>query len=183
MGFDNVFTKFRSGLSKTRDSLAEKVKRLAQARGTIDDAVLEELEQILIASDVGVRATTTLVDRIKDRIRVDKYVSNEELGSLLKDEVGRLLGSASRGPTEIVVPETTRPFVIMVVGVNGVGKTTTIGKLAARIRQGGHSVLIGAADTFRAAANEQLEIGPDGRERKWFGSLRGPTRRPSPSTR
>jgi len=158
MALQGVFAKFREGLSKTRDSLTEKVRRLAQARGTIDDALLEKLEELLISSDVGVGTSTTIVERINARVKAEKYVSNEELTRLLKDEIARLLDAGPLQRLEMLGPESPKPFVIMVVGVNGVGKTTTIGKLAARIRLEGRSVLIGAADTFRAAANEQLEI-------------------------
>ena len=158
MALQGVFEKLREGLSKTRDSLTEKVRRLAQARGTIDDALLDKLEELLISSDVGVGTSTTIVERIKARVKAEKYVSNEELTRLLKDEIARLLDAGPLQRLEMLGPESPKPFVIMVVGVNGVGKTTTIGKLAAKLRLEGHSVLIGAADTFRAAANEQLEI-------------------------
>lgn len=158
MALQGVFAKLRDGLSKTRDSLTEKVRRLAQARGTIDDALLEKLEEVLISSDVGVATSMTIVERIKARVKSEKYVSNEELTRLLKDEIARLLDGGPQAPVEMLGSASPRPFVIMVVGVNGVGKTTTIGKLAARMRIEGRSVLIGAADTFRAAANEQLEI-------------------------
>ena len=151
--------RLQEGLSKTRSGLLAKLGRLVRARRTIDDNVLDELEEALIESDVGVKTTLDIIDRIKSRAFRDRYVSTEELQSLIQDEIAQLLLSDSpERPADFDAPLVHKPHVIMVVGVNGVGKTTSIGKIAWRYRQAGRSVLIGAADTFRAAAIEQLEV-------------------------
>lgn len=159
MGFKETFQKFRSGLTKTRDSIVSRVNQLVLAKSKIDDDVLDELEEILISGDVGVEATTIIVENIKKRVKEEKYASTDQLTILLRDEIAKVLrvNGAAEGAA-IRLADGPRPFVILVVGVNGVGKTTTIGKLAHQYRTAGYSVLIGAADTFRAAANEQLEI-------------------------
>ncbi len=151
----SIFGKWSAGLSKTRESLVGKIQRVVSARSTIDDETLDALEEVLIASDVGVDASLRILERIRERVREDKYISSQELAALLRDEIAAVLREAysSQPPnTQIVTPH-----VIMVVGVNGAGKTTTVAKLAWQYRSGGKQVLVGAADTFRAAANEQLE--------------------------
>ncbi len=159
MGLLNALQKFRNGLAKTRESIVAKVDRLVRAKGTIDDQMLENLEEILLAGDVGVQTTTSILEHIKQRVKEEKYESSAELMRLLKSEVASLLHANGADPGDtLALPAAPRPYVIMVVGINGVGKTTTIGKLAYNYRNRGYKVVIGAADTFRAAANEQLEI-------------------------
>ena len=144
------------GLEKTRKSFFGRVNRLIRGKDKVDDAVLDELEEVLITSDVGVRTTLDIIQRIQERVRRDRYVSSAELTTLIRDEIARLLhGQQQEG---FDAPLKGPPHVIMVVGVNGVGKTTTIGKMAHHYAQAGRSVIIGAADTFRAAAIEQLEV-------------------------
>ncbi len=155
------FSRLREGLSKTRESLFSRVERLITARSRIDDAVLEELEEILIRSDVGVSTTERVIANIRERVKRDRYEDTAELDTLLRDELVKFAGAGEgEGPAvpDLSVPLAGSPHVIMVVGVNGVGKTTTIGKLASLYKQSGKSVVIAAADTFRAAANEQLDI-------------------------
>jgi fused signal recognition particle receptor len=152
-------TKLREGLSKTRESLFGRVERLLTAKSKIDDSVLEEVEEALIRSDVGVRTTERIIENIRERVRRDKYEDATELNTLLRDEIRQLIlrnEEMDRDPLRI--EPTGKPYVIMVVGVNGAGKTTTIGKLAHQFKSAGHKVVIAAADTFRAAANEQLEV-------------------------
>jgi fused signal recognition particle receptor len=162
MGFlDKLkLTRLKDGLARTRDDVMRKVSRVIRARRTIDDALLDEIEEILILGDVGVATTTTIIEHLRARVRAERYEDASELGRLLRDEVAGLLARnrVATDGTSIILPEGPRPHVIMVVGVNGVGKTTTIGKLAYNYRSSGKQVVIGAADTFRAAANEQLEI-------------------------
>nr|BCX01442.1 MAG: signal recognition particle receptor FtsY [Bacteroidota bacterium] len=149
----------QSGLEKTRSTLWARLEKVLRGRDRIDDELLDELEEVLILSDVGVKATLALIDRLQARVRRERYTHAEELWNLLREETLALLGIRDEPPTpDWSAPLPHRPYVIMVVGVNGVGKTTTIGKLAWRYRQAGRSVLIGAADTFRAAAIEQLEV-------------------------
>lgn len=156
MGLRNAFQKLAEGLTKTRSSLVGKVQRLFTTKTSVDDDLLEQLEEILLAGDVGVSTTQSILDGMKERAKKDRYESADDLLHLLKEEMIALLPNDRDGRVEEQL--LTRPHVIMVVGVNGVGKTTTIGKLAAKFSESGHRVLIGAADTFRAAANEQLEI-------------------------
>ncbi len=159
MGFGSTLRRLTAGLARTRESLFGKVQRLIVARSVIDDEFLNELEEILIASDVGTSTTHEILENLRRRAKADRYESSDELMNLIKDEMTKLLSfDSAQGVKDFSLPPSPRPFVIMVVGVNGVGKTTTIGKLAFRFADAGHSVLIGAADTFRAAANEQLEI-------------------------
>lgn len=149
------------GLAKTKESVFKKLSRVVIGKSTVDDEVLDNLEEVLITSDVGVETTLRIIERIEKRTSRDKYLGTEELHTLLKEEIAALLQeNNSRDVVEFEVPETIDglPYVIMVVGVNGVGKTTTIGKLAHQFKKAGKSVLIGAADTFRAAAIDQLEI-------------------------
>jgi fused signal recognition particle receptor len=155
----STFLKFKSGLAKTRDSLFGKVRQITASKTKIDDELLGQIEDILIAGDVGVETTDSLISRLKDRVKKEKYQDTSQIYSLLKDETAALLHCGNGETASLTqIPENIRPYVILVVGVNGVGKTTTIGKLAFRYRQAGYKVIIGAADTFRAAANEQLEV-------------------------
>ena len=161
MGFlDKLkLTRLREGLTKTRENLVGRIHRILAAATSIDDEVIERLEEALIAGDVGVSTATKIVGRIKERVKKDGYESPAELDRLLKDEVQNLLpDGASSTEDPFRMPPGGPPRVILIVGVNGVGKTTTIGKLAYNYRNAGRGVLIAAADTFRAAANEQLEI-------------------------
>ncbi|MBI4549109.1 MAG: signal recognition particle-docking protein FtsY [Ignavibacteriae bacterium] len=161
MGFLDAFnvSRLKEGLNKTRTNLLEKVQKAIHGKTRIDDEVIEQLEEVLIAGDVGVQTTNILIERIRDRVKKERYENPDELNGLLHDETQKLL---LNGSLEMVdpssIPQNHRPHVIMIVGVNGVGKTTTIGKLAYNYRNSGKNVLIAAADTFRAAANEQLEI-------------------------
>ena len=157
--FSEALRKLKSGLAKTRDTLFGRVTQLVTSRGVIDDEMLERLEEILISSDVGVETTVTIIDNIKRRVKEERYESSDQLTVLLKDEIAKVLHvDGEQGPSDVRLPDEPRPYVMMIVGVNGVGKTTTIGKLAHNYRSAGYKVLVGAADTFRAAANEQLEI-------------------------
>ena len=159
MGILSTFQKFRNGLAKTRDSIVAKLDHAINAKSTIDGELLENLEEILLAGDVGVKTTTLILDNIKRRVKEEKYESSRHLMVLLKNEVASLLQIDGTDTDNLMkIPSLPRPFVIIVVGINGVGKTTTIGKLAYNYRSSGYRVVIGAADTFRAAANEQLEI-------------------------
>jgi fused signal recognition particle receptor len=152
--------KLEAGLEKTKASLFGKLNTLVRGKDQVDDEVLDELEQVLITSDVGVKTTVDIIDRIEERVARDKYVSTSELNEIMRSEISDLLDSHSH-VMPVDFDEDNRPHVIMIVGVNGVGKTTTIGKMAHRYRQAGAKVVIGAADTFRAAAIEQLEIWAD----------------------
>lgn len=159
MAFETLFQKLKSGLSKTRETFVGKVQRIVTAKSTIDQEMIDELEEVLIGSDVGVNATENIIKNIRRRVKEEKYQSSEELTRLLRDEIAQTLRIGSKNDEGgMTIPQQPRPYVIMIVGVNGVGKTTTIGKLAHRFRSDGLKVVIGAADTFRAAANEQLEI-------------------------
>lgn len=165
MGF---FSKFFSnekketldkGLSKTKEGFFDKIKRAVAGKSKIDDDVLDNLEEVFITSDVGVETTLKILDRIQDRVARDKYVDSAELNDLLCEEITELLAENNiENGEDFVVPADKKPYVIMVVGVNGVGKTTTIGKLAYQFKKAGNKVVLGAADTFRAAAVEQLVI-------------------------
>lgn len=147
------------GLEKTKSSLFGKLSRAIAGKSKVDDEVLDELEQILISSDVGLDTTVKIIDRITDRVARDKFVSTEELDFILRDEIVQLLSENEIEQSEDFNLNTThKPYVLMVVGVNGVGKTTTIGKLAHQFNKQGKKVLLGAADTFRAAAVDQLKI-------------------------
>lgn len=147
------------GLEKTKSSLFGKLSRAIAGKSKVDDEILDELEQILISSDVGLDTTVKIIDRITDRIAKDKFVSTEELDFILRDEIVQLLSENEIEQSEDFTLNTThKPYVLMVVGVNGVGKTTTIGKLAHQFNKQGKKVLLGAADTFRAAAVDQLKI-------------------------
>lgn len=162
MGLFGFFNKDKKenldkGLSKTKESLFKKLGRLLAGKGKVDDDVLDELEEILITSDVGVDTTLKIIERIEQRVRRDKYQGTDELNKILREEIAALLAENDKSSVEdFDLPESGMPYVIMVVGVNGVGKTTTIGKLAYRFTKAGKKVVLGAADTFRAAAIEQL---------------------------
>ncbi len=147
------------GLEKTRQSVFDKLARVVAGKSTVDEDILDDLEEMLITSDVGVDTTLKIIRRIEERVERDKYVSTSELNSILRDEIAALLAeNHTEDEDEWDLPETGAPYVILVVGVNGVGKTTTIGKLASKFKQAGKKVVLGAADTFRAAAVEQLCI-------------------------
>lgn len=164
MGIFNIFSKEKKevldeGLSKTKESFFGKLGRAVAGKSKVDDEVLDDLEEILITSDVGVNTTLKIIERIEERVSKDKYLGTFELDTILKEEIVELLEeNNSTDYNEFVVPETSSPYVIMVVGVNGVGKTTTIGKLAHQFKKAGKKVILGASDTFRAAAVEQLII-------------------------
>ncbi len=161
MGFFDKFKfdRLKEGLTKTRESLFGKVQRILSTRSTIDDELIDNLEEVLISGDVGVSTTSMIIERIRERVKRDRYENPADLDILLRDEIRQLLlADSTPSGDPFSVPANHRPHVIMIVGVNGVGKTTTIGKLAYNYRGAGRSVLIAAADTFRAAANEQLEI-------------------------
>lgn len=164
MAFFGLFSKEKKesldqGLSKTKESFFSKIARAVVGKSTVDSEVLDNLEEVLITSDVGVETTLRIIKRIEARVSRDKYVNTDELNKILRDEIAALLGeNNSADQTDFAVPAGKKPYVIMVVGVNGVGKTTTIGKLANAFKKSGKSVLLGAADTFRAAAVDQLTI-------------------------
>ena len=146
------------GLEKTKTSVFSRISHAIAGKSKVDDEVLDELEEILITSDVGVDTTLKIIDRIQKRVARDKYVGTEELNTILKEEIMALLQENQSGDGIIFDIEGKKPYVIMVVGVNGVGKTTTIGKLAYNFKKAGKKVVLGASDTFRAAAVEQLKI-------------------------
>lgn len=147
------------GLEKTKESVFKKLSRAIVGKSKVDDEVLDNLEEVLISSDVGVDTTLRIIERIEERVQRDKYVGTDELNRVLKEEIVDLLKeNNSTDYDALTLPEEHGPYVIMVVGVNGVGKTTTIGKLAHKFKEAGKSVILGAADTFRAAAVDQLVI-------------------------
>lgn len=164
MGIFGLFNKKKKetldkGLEKTKTSVFDKISRAVAGKSTIDDDVLDNLEEILITSDVGVDTTLKIIERIEERVARDKYVSTSELNGILREEITTLLAENNSVDNDNWdIPEGHIPYVILVVGVNGVGKTTTIGKLAYQFKQAGKKVYLGAADTFRAAAVEQLCI-------------------------
>jgi fused signal recognition particle receptor len=164
MGLFSFFSKEKKesldkGLSKTKESVFSRISKALLGKTSVDDEVLDKLEEILITSDVGVETTLKIIKRIEARVAEDKYVGTDQLNRLLKEEIAGLLAVNDFGASdEFVLPSGKKPYVIMVVGVNGVGKTTTIGKLAHQFKKAGHSVVLGASDTFRAAAVDQLTI-------------------------
>lgn len=164
MGFFSFLSKDKKenldkGLEKTKTSLLTRISKALIGKSQVDDEVLDNLEEILVTSDVGVETTLKIIDRIQKRAAKDKYTSTAELNTMLKEEIAALLQENNvEDLADFTIPQSIRPYVIMVVGVNGVGKTTTIGKLAYHFKKAGLSVLLGAADTFRAAAVDQLKI-------------------------
>lgn len=164
MGFFSIFSRekketLNQGLEKTKQSFFGKLSRALVGKSSVDDEVLDNLEEILVTSDVGVDTTLEIIQRIEQRVARDKYVTTTELNHVLRDEiVGLLTESGAKDEQEFAIPSGKKPYVVMVVGVNGVGKTTTIGKLAYQFKKAGLKVYLGAADTFRAAAVEQLCI-------------------------
>ncbi|CDD90317.1 MAG: signal recognition particle-docking protein FtsY [Tannerella sp.] len=164
MGLFGFFSKEKKetldkGLSKTKEGVFSKLARVVAGKSKVDDDILDDLEEVLITSDVGVETTLRIIERIEKRVERDKYISTGELKGMLREEIAALLTeNDNETEGEFTVPESKRPYVIMVVGVNGVGKTTTIGKLAYQYKKNGNKVYLGAADTFRAAAVEQLVI-------------------------
>ncbi len=164
MGFFDRFKqqdqeRLEEGLEKTRSSFFGKLDKMVRGKDTVDEAVLDQLEEVLVTSDVGVKTTVDIIRAVEARVQRDRYVSTADLNGLIRAEIaGLLLKANPEQPAEFDAPLPNRPHVVMVVGVNGVGKTTTIGKLAYRYKEAGRSVLLGAADTFRAAATEQLDI-------------------------
>ncbi len=164
MGLLNIFSRekkenLNKGLSKTKENVFSKLSRAVAGKTKVDDEVLDDLEEILVTSDVGVDTTLKIIERIENRVARDKYLGTAELNTILKEEIAALLQENNTiDNTDFTFEPDNKPYVILVVGVNGVGKTTTIGKLAYQFKQAGKSVLLGAADTFRAAAVEQLVI-------------------------
>lgn len=164
MGIFDFFSKDKKetldkGLEKTKVNVFSKLSRLIVGKSKVDDDVLDQLEEILITSDVGVETTLKIISRIEKRVSDDKFLNQTELNAILRDEIAALLTETNYSDfEEFTVPQDKKPYVIMVVGVNGVGKTTTIGKLAHQFKKNGLTVYLGAADTFRAAAVEQLVI-------------------------
>ncbi len=164
MGFFNFFSREKKetldkGLEKTQRGLFDRLSHAIAGKSTIDDEVLDNLEEVFVTSDVGVDTTLRIIDRIQKRVARDKYVGSSELNRLLCEEIADMLAEKSEASSldDFTIPASHKPHVIMVVGVNGVGKTTTIGKMAAQFKKAGNKVVLGAADTFRAAAIEQLE--------------------------
>lgn len=150
------------GLEQTKTSFFTKLTKAVAGKSKVDDEVLDNLEEVLVSSDVGVETTLKIIGRIEKRVAEDKYMGTDELNKILRDEIAGLLSETNSGEaTEFEIPTDKKPYVIMVVGVNGVGKTTTIGKLASQFKKQGYSVVLGAADTFRAAAIDQLQIWAD----------------------
>jgi fused signal recognition particle receptor len=162
--FRNIFSKEKKetldkGLETTKISFFGKISKIVAGKSTVDDEVLDELESVLISSDVGVQTTLKIIERIQARVQKDKYLGTQELNQLLREEIAGLLAeSNTKDEIDFTIPNNAKPYVIMVVGVNGVGKTTTIGKLASHYKKNGKKVILGAADTFRAAAIEQLQV-------------------------
>ena len=165
--FKKIFSKEKKesldkGLEKSKSSFFTKLSKAVAGKSKVDDHVLDNLEEILVSSDVGVETTLKIIDRIEARVAKDKYLGTEELNIILRDEIAGLLSETNLGnDTDFNIPQNKKPYVIMVVGVNGVGKTTTIGKLASQFKKKGLKVVLGASDTFRAAAIDQLQVWAD----------------------
>ncbi len=165
--FKRIFSKEKKetldkGLEKSKSSFFSKLSKAVAGKTKVDDDVLDNLEEVLISSDVGVETTLKVIDRIEARVAKDKYLGTDELNAILREEIAGLLAETNLGnDIEFTIPENKNPYVIMVVGVNGVGKTTTIGKLASQFKKSGYKVVLGAADTFRAAAIDQLQVWAD----------------------
>lgn len=164
MGLFNIFSKEKKetldkGLEKTKENFFSKLGKAVAGKSTVDDELLDELEEVLITSDVGVDTTVRIIGRIEERVAKDKYLNTAELNTILREEIAALLEENNSGDQgDFELPDDKKPYVLMVVGVNGVGKTTTIGKLASQFQRRGKSVVLGAADTFRAAAVDQLKL-------------------------
>jgi fused signal recognition particle receptor len=164
MGLFSIFNKEKKesldkGLAKTKENVFSKISKAIIGKTKVDDDVLDNLEEILVSSDVGVETTLRIIERIEKRVAADKYLGTSELNRILREEIAALLEETnSKNPDTFEIPKSSEPYVIMVVGVNGVGKTTTIGKLAYQLKKEGKSVVLGASDTFRAAAVDQLTI-------------------------
>lgn len=165
--FKKIFSKEKKetldkGLEKSKSSFFNKLSKAVAGKSTVDDDVLDNLEEVLVTSDVGVETTLKIIDRIEERVAKDKYLGTEELNQILREEIAGLLSETNVGDeTDFTIPKNKKPYVLMVVGVNGVGKTTTIGKLASQFKKKGLKVVLGAADTFRAAAIDQLQVWAD----------------------
>jgi fused signal recognition particle receptor len=165
--FKKIFSKEKKetldkGLEKTKTSFLTKLSKAVAGKSKVDEGVLDNLEEILVSSDVGVNTTLKIIERIEERVSKDKYLGTDELNTILKEEIASLLSETKSGEeTDFVLPTNKKPYVLMVVGVNGVGKTTTIGKLAYQFKKQGLNVVLGAADTFRAAAIDQLQVWAD----------------------
>jgi len=165
--FKKIFSKEKKetldkGLEKSKTSFFSKLSKAVAGKTKVDDDVLDNLEEVLVSSDVGVETTLKIIDRIEERVAKDKYLGTDELNLILREEIAGLLAETNVGnETDFIIPSTKKPYVIMVVGVNGVGKTTTIGKLASQFTKSGQKVVLGAADTFRAAAIDQLQVWAD----------------------
>ncbi|WP_299214037.1 signal recognition particle-docking protein FtsY [uncultured Dokdonia sp.] len=165
--FKKIFSKEKKetldkGLEKSKTSFFDKMSKAVAGKSKVDDDVLDNLEEVLVTSDVGVKTTLKVIGRIEARVAKDKYLGTDELNKILREEIAGLLSETNTGnATDFELPEGTRPHVIMVVGVNGVGKTTTIGKLAYQFKKQGKKVVLGAGDTFRAAAIDQLQVWAD----------------------
>ena len=165
--FKKIFSKEKKetldkGLEKTKSSFFDKLSKAVAGKSKVDDDVLDNLEEVLVSSDVGVETTLKIIDRIEARVSKDKYLGIDALNKILREEIAGLLSETNSGnATDFEIPEQDAPYVIMVVGVNGVGKTTTIGKLANQFKKSGKKVVLGAADTFRAAAIDQLQVWAD----------------------
>lgn len=165
--FKNIFSSKKKesldkGLEKSKSSFFSKLSKAVAGKTKVDDDVLDDLEEVLVTSDVGVETTLKIIDRIEARVSKDKYLGTDELNVILREEIASLLSKTNTGnETEFTIPKGVKPYVIMVVGVNGVGKTTTIGKMAYQFKKQGLKVVLGAADTFRAAAIDQLQVWAD----------------------
>ncbi|WP_194852153.1 signal recognition particle-docking protein FtsY [Nonlabens antarcticus] len=165
--FKKIFNKEKKesldkGLEKTKSSFMDKLGKAVAGKSKVDDDLLDDLEDVLVSSDIGVATTIKIIKRIEERVARDKYLGTEELNKIMREEIAGLMSEVNSGDaTEFVIPKQDGPYVIMVVGVNGVGKTTTIGKLAHQFKKAGLKVVVGAGDTFRAAAVEQLQIWAD----------------------
>jgi fused signal recognition particle receptor len=165
--FKRIFSKEKKetldkGLEKSKTTFFSKLSKAVAGKTKVDDDVLDNLEEVLVSSDVGVETTLKIIDRIEERVAKDKYLGTDELNAILREEIAGLLAETNIGnETEFTIPSNIKPYVIMVVGVNGVGKTTTIGKLASQFTKSGKKVVLGAADTFRAAAIDQLQVWAD----------------------
>jgi len=165
--FKKIFSKEKKesldkGLEKSKSSFFNKLSKVVAGKSKVDEDVLDNLEEVLVSSDVGVETTLKIIDRIEARVSKDKYLGTDELNVILRDEIAGLLSETNLGnDTDFNIPQNKKPYVIMVVGVNGVGKTTTIGKLASQYKKKGLKVVLGASDTFRAAAIDQLQVWAD----------------------